>query len=76
MNFLSKVGLGLFLIVSTLIVVVYSLALYEKVVRPNFKNLNDWQFFWAGVVVVVLVVIDVSIVRRFVRAIRRHNGPK
>jgi MFS superfamily sulfate permease-like transporter len=58
MSFIGKLGLVAFLIFSGLIILAYFSALYEKIIRPNFKNLNNKEFMWAGIIVLVLIIID------------------
>ena len=74
MRFLGKVGLFLFLVFSSLIIFAYSLALHEKIVRPTFKNLNNRQFAWVGLVVAGLIIIDIFIIKRLITSWSKGNN--
>ena len=71
-NFLGKLGLFLFLIFSGLWCVFYFGLLYDKITRPNFKNLDTDGFLGFGLLTGLFVVADIFILRFFLR-IRKKN---
>lgn len=74
MSFIGKLGLVVFLIFSGLIILAYFSAVYEKIVRPNFKNLNNKEFVWAGIIVLALITVDFLIIRRFIKSLSKGNN--
>jgi hypothetical protein len=63
-----NLGLIVFLGLSFFVVILYFLALYEKISKPTFKNLSTDDFKSFGVVVFVIVVLDYLIIERFLRS--------
>lgn len=72
MRLLINVGLLLFLGFSGLLVFAYFGLLWEKIVRPQYKNMNAEQAIWGGIIAIALLGIDVMIVRRFFRKYNRR----
>lgn len=66
-KFLVNVGLFLFFIFSSLLVIIYVGLLYDKITRPTFKNMNDGEVIWFGLLALVLATFDFLIIRRFIR---------
>jgi Co/Zn/Cd efflux system component len=66
-----NVGLFLFFVFSLLLVIIYGFALYEKITRPAFKNMNDRELIWFGLLALVFAILDFLILRRFVRTLRK-----
>jgi hypothetical protein len=70
---LTNIGLGAFLIWTGLLVLLYLALLWDKIVRPQYKNMNTEQAIYFGLLALVLVVLDIFIVRRFVSQLRRNK---
>jgi hypothetical protein len=70
---LSNIGLGAFLIWTGLLVIIYLALLWDKVVRPQYKNMNTEQAMYFGLLALVFVVLDILIVRRFLKQLRRSS---
>jgi hypothetical protein len=70
---LINIGLGGFLIWTGLLVIIYFGLLWEKIVRPQYKNMNTKQAIYFGLLALVFIVLDILIVRRFVKQLRRNN---
>ncbi len=62
-----NVGLAIFLLWSGLLVIFYFGMLFEKIVHPNFKNMNGKEAFQLGLLAILFLVLDILIIRRFVR---------
>lgn len=60
-------GLFIFVIFSFLVTFAYTIALYEKIKRPTFKNLPTNDFIIIGFLVLMLWVTDYFIIRRLLR---------
>jgi hypothetical protein len=71
MRQLINFGLFLFFASSLVIFFGYATALYEKIIRPNFKNLNSKEFLILGIIVFALATADFFIIRKFIREIRQ-----
>ena len=50
----------------------YFFLLYEKVNRPNFKNMNDSEALYFGIIVVIFLVIDFLLLKRWMQKIRHR----
>jgi hypothetical protein len=74
MSFIGKAGLVAFLFFSGMLISAYVSAIHEKIIRPNFKNLNDREFVWGGVIVLVLLIFDFLIIRRFIKSLTKGNN--
>lgn len=61
-------GLIVFLGLSSVVVILYFLALYEKLSKPTFKNLSADDFKSLGVAVFVIIVLDYLIIERFLKS--------
>jgi hypothetical protein len=70
---LTNLGLVGLLIWTGLLVIIYFAALWEKIVRPEYKNMNSRQVIYFGLLAIVFIVLDILIVRRFIRLFRRSN---
>jgi hypothetical protein len=70
-KFLANVGLFFFFILSSLLVIIYVGLLYDKITRPTFKNMNDREVIWFGLLALVLATMDFLIIRRFIRGLRK-----
>jgi hypothetical protein len=60
-------GLFIFFTFSLLVTFAYSLALYEKIKRPTFKNLPTSEFVIIGLFVFGLLVADYFIIKRLIK---------
>lgn len=60
-------GLFIFFAFSIVVTFAYSIALYEKIKRPTFKNLPMHEFVILGFVVIGLLTIDYFIIKRFTK---------
>jgi len=65
MKALINLGLMVFLGCSFLIISVYSVGLYEKITKPNFKNLPTSDFHILGLIVFAIIIADYFIIKRF-----------
>jgi multisubunit Na+/H+ antiporter MnhB subunit len=70
---LINIGLYLFLIFSLSIIFFYFCFLYDKISRPEFKNMNSQEFIWTSIFVGCLIMADIFILRRFIKRIKRKN---
>jgi len=70
-RFVINIGLFLFFIFSSLLVVIYVGLLYEKITRPTFKNMNSSEVMWFGLLALVLTILDYLVIRRFIRGLKK-----
>lgn len=70
MKILANIGLAIFLILTSALASIYFILLYEKIVRPQYKNMNTRETIYFGLLALVFVLLDVVIVRRFIRDLR------
>lgn len=70
---LTNLGLAGFLIWTGLLVIIYFAALWDKIARPQYKNMNSREVVYFGLLAILFIVLDVLIVRRFMRLLRRSN---
>jgi hypothetical protein len=63
-----NLGLIIFLGLSSFVVILYFLALYEKISKPTFKNLSTDDFKSLGIAVFVILVLDYLIIERFLKS--------
>lgn len=71
MKALIELGLAAFLLFTLSLVATYFIQLIEKIVRPNFKNLDTASFIWLGGLIAVFLVVDVVIIRRWILKARK-----
>jgi hypothetical protein len=71
MRFLINAGLFFFFVFSSLLVIIYVGLLYDKITRPTFKNMNDREVIWFGLLALVLAAVDFLIIRRFIRGLKK-----
>ncbi len=69
-RFIINVGLFLFFVFSTLLVIIYVGLLYDKITRPTFKNMNSKEAIWFGLLALVLATLDFLILKRFIRGLK------
>jgi hypothetical protein len=72
-NILINVGLALFLIWTSLLVFSYFALLADKIVKPQYKNMTGEQTIYFGLLAIVFIALDVLIIRRFIRLLRRSS---
>jgi hypothetical protein len=70
---LFKLAKLFFFPVSLGLTIGYFCALYVKVTEPHYKNLNGREFFWCGIVVILLVFLDFLIARSFIRYLKKRK---
>jgi hypothetical protein len=70
---LIDIGLGGFLIWTGLLVIIYFGLLWDKIVRPQYKNMNTKEAIYFGLLALVFIALDILIVRRFVRQLKGSN---
>lgn len=68
---LVRLGLVIFLCITTLLIPLYMGALSDKIARPGYKNLSYSDYAWLGLVMLAFVVADFFILRRFIRSWKR-----
>ena len=51
---------SILVILTVVLIFVYSIALIEKIQRPTFKNLSTTEFVTIGIVLLVLVFINLK----------------
>ena len=68
MKSLINLGLLIFLGLSIFVVIAYSLALYEKINKPTFKNLSTEDFKTLGFVVIAILIVDYLIINRLLKS--------
>lgn len=69
-QFVVNALLAVFFICTFFLVIVYFEMLWDKIARPQFKNINGQQVFFFGLLAIVFVILDVLIAKRFIRLIR------
>jgi hypothetical protein len=62
---------SLFLIVTGFFIIVYFELLYDKITRPQFKNMNATEALFFGLIIGLFIVADFFIVRRFVDSFKK-----
>ncbi|GEO06993.1 hypothetical protein AAE02nite_46570 [Adhaeribacter aerolatus] len=70
MKTLKNILSVIFIVYTGLLIIVYFGSLYEKIVRPEYKNLDFEGFFLLGLVVLFLLFIDVILVKRLIMRIK------
>ena len=55
-----------YVFITLLMILMYLGALYDKLKRPNFKNMNDSESVWLGMIALVLLVIDLKIIKNWI----------
>ena len=70
---LVNLSLIAFFLISAMLVAIYFDALYDKIARPTFKNLDTNQFVWLGFAVTAAIFIDFFILKKFVDALKKHG---
>lgn len=66
-----NIALFLFFNLSLLVIIIYGTLLYYKVTRPAFKNLNTEDFTWFGILVILLIIANLFILKRFLKRIEK-----
>ncbi len=69
-NALVNIGLFIFLIITGFFIIVYFELLYDKIIRPTFKNMNSTETFFFGLLIGLFIIIDYFILKRFVSQFR------
>ncbi len=64
MKTIVNFGLTIFLCLTILIAFAYFFALYDKISRPNFKNLSYEDYGMIGVLIVIFLICDFFILKR------------
>lgn len=72
-NALVNVGLFIFLIISGFFIIVYFELLYDKIARPEFRNMSPTETFFFGLLIGLIITIDYFILKKFVRLLRGLN---
>ena len=70
----KHIGKVSFLFITLILIFAYSVALIEKINRPNFKNLPLNEFIILGILLVILIFINLKWVFRFHQ--KKSNGKK
>ncbi|WP_207434070.1 hypothetical protein [Sabulibacter ruber] len=70
---MKKLLLLAFLLFSFLLIFFYVGLLYDKLVRPQFKNLGTEGFVFWGLFVAFLIIWDVVIIRWFIRQRKKNK---
>ena len=65
-SILINIGLAGFLLFTGLLLVAYIGLLFEKLVHPNFKNMNNKEALYLGLSAILFLILDFFIVRRFI----------
>lgn len=68
MRIIKEIILVLILTWTALLIIAYLIAVWEKISRPNFKNMNDDELIWIGAIALILGFIDYLIIKRWVKA--------
>jgi hypothetical protein len=71
-RFIVNLGLFVFFIISVGLIVLFVGLLYEKINRPNFKNLDAGGFLLFGVLIGLFVVADFFVIKKFVKGFKRE----
>jgi Co/Zn/Cd efflux system component len=59
----------IFFLYTIMLVVAYCLLLWDKIQRPTFKNMNNQEAIWLGLLALVFVTIDFFIAKRWISKI-------
>lgn len=70
---LANIGLSFFLIVSALLILLYVFALSDKIIHPQYKNLPLKYYSWLGLIMIVLLIVDYFIIKRFIEELKGIN---
>jgi len=70
---LANTGLLFFLIASGAFMLLYVIALFDKIAHPHYKNLSMMGYGWLGLIVIGLLIIDYFIIKRFIREVGRNR---
>ena len=70
-KFIINVGLFIFFVFSSFLVIIYVGLLYDKITRPTFKNMNDREAMWYGLLALVLATFDFLLLRKFIKGLRK-----
>lgn len=68
-----NVGLAVFFISTAFLVSLYLGMLYDKIVSPQFKNMNTMEAIFFGALSMAFFICDVIIVKRFISLMRKGN---
>lgn len=69
---LANAGLVIFLMVTFFLMILYIVALVDKLRHPQFKNLSMEDYTWLGLIMTVFLVIDIFIIKRLFRSEREE----
>ena len=53
-------GKSILVFITGILLFAYSIALFEKIKRPNFKNLRTEEFIIIGIVLMILILINLK----------------
>jgi len=67
---LINVGLAIFFVWSGALIIIYLALLWDKLARPQYKNMNDREAVYFGLLALVFVMVDVLIIRHFIGAMK------
>ena len=70
---LINIGLAIFFIWTSVLVLIYVGLLWDKTVRPQYKNMNWEQARYFGLLALAFTILDILIARRFVKLLKKHS---
>ena len=73
-NFIIALVLIPFFFLSVILPYFYVEALRLKIQNPDSKNLDTEGFVWLGIVLTVFLILDVFIIRLFIKKCREGRG--
>ena len=74
LKFFINLALGIFMLITALLVAGYISLLADKILRPQFKNMNNREVLYFGLIAIGLIVIDLAIVRRWIRSYKQRKS--
>ncbi|MDZ4154312.1 MAG: hypothetical protein U1E01_24860 [Methylicorpusculum sp.] len=60
LNSLKFIGKSILVFMTALLIFAYSVALFEKIKRPTFKNLPTNEFVIIGIILMILIFINLK----------------
>ena len=60
LNTIKCIGKSILVLLTSILIFVYSIALIEKIQRPNFKNLPTNEFIIIGIILLILIFVNLK----------------
>ncbi len=59
-NTIKFIGKSILVLLTGVLIFAYSIALFEKIKRPTFKNLPTNEFVIIGIILLILILINLN----------------